>query len=184
MSWDNIWEEVFNNQEWGKYPGEDLIVFVARNFYKTDRKNIKILEVGCGTGANLWYLSKEGFQAYGIDGSKTAIDKAKSYLSAQGLEASLQVGDIIKLPYDDDYFDAVIDNECLYCNNTEVSKNEFTDISDGPLAGKGFVRLIDKETINNLYGEFFNVLSIDRLTRTRDNESYTIDEFNIICEKG
>jgi len=33
MAWDPIWERVFSSQAWGKYPGEDLIRFVARNFY-------------------------------------------------------------------------------------------------------------------------------------------------------
>ena len=64
MSWDNIWDEVFRSQPWGKYPSEDVIRFVARNFYKApDRSSVKILEVGCGPGANLWYIAKERFAA-------------------------------------------------------------------------------------------------------------------------
>ena len=60
MSWDATWEEVFRQQEWGKYPGEDLIRFVARNFYNVEkRSDIKILEVGCGPGANLWFIARE-----------------------------------------------------------------------------------------------------------------------------
>lgn len=39
-SWDSVWEKIFQEQEWGKYPGESLIQFIARNFYKMDRKNI------------------------------------------------------------------------------------------------------------------------------------------------
>lgn len=35
-SWDPIWEKVFKDNEWGKYPGENLIQFVARNFYKRE----------------------------------------------------------------------------------------------------------------------------------------------------
>ena len=25
MAWDPVWENIFSNQSWGKYPGEDLI---------------------------------------------------------------------------------------------------------------------------------------------------------------
>lgn len=58
-----------------------MIRFIARNFYKVNnRESIKILEVGCGPGANLWYMNREGFTVYGIDGSETAIKKAEKRL--------------------------------------------------------------------------------------------------------
>jgi ubiquinone/menaquinone biosynthesis C-methylase UbiE len=122
QSWDPIWEEVFLNQEWGKYPSENLIQFVARNFYKFKRDNIRILEVGCGTGANIWYIAREGFLAYGIDGSKSGIDQAKKRIKDEGLTANLVVGDVIELPYQDNFFDAVIDVECLVANNHDNTK--------------------------------------------------------------
>ena len=40
-SFDNVWEEIHASQEWGKYPSEPVIRFVARNYYKKDRKNPK-----------------------------------------------------------------------------------------------------------------------------------------------
>jgi|ERR1700757_123397 len=122
-SWDTIWENVFLENEWGKYPSENLIRFIARNFYKLDRPNVKILELGCGTGANIWYITREGFDAYGIDGSKTAITQAKKRLSDEKLSATLVVGDIINLPFENNYFDAVIDVECIYANNLANTKH-------------------------------------------------------------
>jgi len=122
MVWDKIWERVFQNQEWGKYPNEELIRFIAKNFYKAkDRKRIKILEIGCGPGANLWYLAREGFCVYGIDGSITAIKKAKNRLNGEVKDWSgdLIVGDITTIPFNDQFFDAVVDVECLYCNSIE-----------------------------------------------------------------
>lgn len=122
MVWDKVWERVFESQEWGKYPNEELIRFIARNFYKAkDRKIIKILEVGCGPGANLWYLAREGFCVYGIDGSITAIKKAKNQLNSEVKDWSgdLRVGDIITVPFDEQFFDAVVDVECLCCNSIE-----------------------------------------------------------------
>jgi len=120
MVWDEVWEKTFNSQEWGKYPNEELIRFIARNFYKVkDRKIIKILEVGCGPGANIWYLAREGFCVYGIDGSITAIKKAKNRLNREVKDwfGDFRVGDIVTLPFDEQFFDAVIDVECLYCNS-------------------------------------------------------------------
>lgn len=121
MSWNSMWDDVFEKNEWGKYPPESLIRFIARNFYKKERKSVRLLEVGCGPAANVWYMAREGFEAFGIDGSAVAIEKAKSRFISENLTASLIVGDIVNLPYQDSYFDAVIDIECLYCNSIESS---------------------------------------------------------------
>ena len=51
---------------------------MARNYYSAaDRKNIKVCDMGCGSGANTWYLCNEGFDVYGFDGSESAIEQAK-----------------------------------------------------------------------------------------------------------
>ncbi|MHB1101070.1 MAG: class I SAM-dependent methyltransferase [Burkholderiales bacterium] len=124
MAFDPVWEEIFRSQAWGKYPGEDLIRFVARNFYRVqDRSAVRILEVGCGPGANLWYMAREGFSVYGIDGSATAIAQAKFRLDSEcpGWTGDLKVGDIGTLDFEDGMFDAVIDNEAIYANSFENS---------------------------------------------------------------
>ncbi|MFK2827248.1 class I SAM-dependent methyltransferase [Bacillus sp. B190/17] len=132
MAWDQTWEKIFQSQEWGKYPSEDLIRFIARNFYQElNRKDVKILEVGCGTGANLWYIAREGFSVYGIDGSKTAIDKAIDRLNIEvpSWSGNLKVGDIESLPFENNTFDAVIDVEAIYANNYENSKEIYNEIN-------------------------------------------------------
>ena len=123
MTWDPIWEQIFRERDWGRYPPEELIRFVARYFYRaSDRGQIKILEIGCGPGANIWFLAREGFDAYGIDGSETAIAKAERALKEEGLKARLQVGDINSLCrlYPSSYFDALVDVACLQCNGTQA----------------------------------------------------------------
>lgn len=134
MAWDPVWEEVFRNQAWGKYPGEDLIRFVARNFYRVDdRSKVRILEVGCGPGANLWYLAREGFGFCGIDGSATAIEQAVARLDEEcpgwRTYGELHVGDIGQLPFADKQFDAVIDNEAISCNSYESSQLIYAEMA-------------------------------------------------------
>lgn len=132
MSWDPVWEDVFQNNEWGKYPSEEVIRFVARNFYSVvNRKNITILEVGCGPGANLWYAAREGFSIIGVDGSETAIAKAKQRLDKEvpGWNGHLYVGDIKKLDLPDSSVDAVIDSEAIYANEYDVSCAIFKEIA-------------------------------------------------------
>jgi SAM-dependent methyltransferase len=119
MSWDPVWEQLFRERDWGRYPPEELIRFVARNFYgAAERSKVKILELGCGTGANIWYLAREGFDTYGVDGSATAIGRAESRMREEGLKAHLQVADAISLGqlFAPLHFDAVIDVTCLQHN--------------------------------------------------------------------
>ena len=117
MSWDYGWEKIFKKREWGTYPAEELVRFI-KSSPKTKGK--KILEVGCGVGA-LWFTD-QGMKVYGIDGSKTAIKKAKKLIKSKKAKAKLKVGDIISLPYKDNFFDFIIDIECLYSNSEQNTK--------------------------------------------------------------
>ena len=117
LSWDPVWEEVFRQQEWWKYPPEYVVRFVAQNFYRvTDRKAVRLLDLGCGPGACSWYMAREGFCVAGIDGSETAIRRANHRLAAEGLAADIRTGDYTQLPWPNASFDGVIDNVTLYCN--------------------------------------------------------------------
>lgn len=118
-TFDNIWEEVHKEREWGKYPSEDIIRFVARNYYGKKRNEIKVLDIGCGQDANTWYLAKEKFDAYGFDGSESAVKKAKKRLENEGLSAELIVADAANLPYKDNFFDCIIDGAVIYANTID-----------------------------------------------------------------
>ncbi len=121
--WNSGWDKIFKDNEWGKYPCEELIRFISRKFHVSkNRKIIKILEVGCGAGANIWFLSREGFDVYGVDGSKYALKKAQKLLFVEKLNAKLELNDIMSLPFPDNMFDCVIDVECIYANSLEDSK--------------------------------------------------------------
>jgi ubiquinone/menaquinone biosynthesis C-methylase UbiE len=66
-------------------------------------------------------LAREGFTIAGIDGSATAIVKARDRLAAEGLTAAaqtadLKVGNFKCLPWNDNVFDAAIDIEAIYAN--------------------------------------------------------------------
>ncbi|MCL2829468.1 MAG: class I SAM-dependent methyltransferase [Betaproteobacteria bacterium] len=146
MAWDPVWEEIFRSQAWGKYPGEDLIRFVARNFYKAEnRADVRLLEVGCGPGANLWYLAREGFGFAGVDGSHSAVAQASARLDEEcpGWRARgvVSVGDITRLDFPDGAFAAAIDNEAVCCNSWEASQAIYAEMARVVVqGGKLYVR--------------------------------------------
>ena len=59
---------------------------------------------------------------------------------------------------------------------------EYNNVSDGPFAGRGFVRLVNKKGIHKLYGKFFNIISVDKLEYTNKNGKFKISEWIIVCE--
>ena len=73
---------------------------------------IKILDIGCGSGANLFWLQEYG-AVYGIDISELAIDCAKK----RELK-NLTISSAEELPYEDNYFDFVFSVQ-VFCNISE-----------------------------------------------------------------
>lgn len=115
-SFDNTWENIHATQEWGKYPTEAVIRFVARNYYSKEREKIKILDFGCGGGSHTWYLAREGFDVYAFDGSPSAVERVRKRLEQEGLTAQLRVRDALELDYEKNLFDCVIDSVTIYAN--------------------------------------------------------------------
>ncbi len=107
------WEKIYNSRGWGQYPSESVIRFVAENYYDKCRKDIKILDFGCGQGAHTWYLAREGFDTYAFDGSASAVKKTSDLLMRDNLSGHLAVIDGINIDFSAGYFDAVIDSACI-----------------------------------------------------------------------
>lgn len=94
------------------YPNEEFVRFIGRHFFtipQKERSRISVLELGCGTGANLWMLAKEGFEAHGIDFAPTAITLCEETMAKWGVHFQCDVGNMLDLDYPDCRFDAVVD---------------------------------------------------------------------------
>lgn len=145
----STWDSIFSKSNWSEYPGEELVRFIARNYPDRKLNNYKALELGCGTGANLWYLMKEGFDTYGVDGSSIAIEKCATKLEKEGYcydANKIYVSDIRDLKFEGNTFDIVIDNEVVCCNGMSYSKTVY-DTVHGLLkpGGKLYVRSFSNE---------------------------------------
>ncbi|MDD5456776.1 MAG: class I SAM-dependent methyltransferase [Candidatus Margulisbacteria bacterium] len=121
----SVWEGIFSQRQWGKYPAVPLIRTIVSFFRDKDRNNSRILELGSGPGAHLWYLAREGFKVYGIEGSPSAVKQSIERFTEEGLAARIGqiiAGDYSSIPFEDNFFDAVIDMESLYCNSFTKSR--------------------------------------------------------------
>lgn len=116
-----------------RYPNESLIQFLASRYFRltmSDRKSIRLLEVGCGSGANLWMMAKEGFSTHGMDSSMKGLDLAREHLEEKwGVTADLRRGTFTELPYENTYFDAVVDIVSLQHLNLKDSRVALSEIA-------------------------------------------------------
>lgn len=89
----------------------------------------KILDLGCGSGRHLVYLSKKAFTVYGIDIAKHGLEIARKWLKKEGLRANLKIGDVYKkLPYKDNFFDAIISVRVINHGTIKDIRNLITKI--------------------------------------------------------
>ena len=122
---DSGWETRYHDPAYrNHYPWSSVVSFVFRNRPKGRAPaDVGIVEVGCGTGSNLWFAAREGYRAAGIDGSATAIAFARDWFSREGLHCDFQVGDYTKLPFAGDSFDLAIDRAALtFTGRAEVAR--------------------------------------------------------------
>jgi len=105
------------------YPVGDIPSHIFRRYGKnTDKSKIRVLEIGSGTGNNLWFFARERFKTYGIEISEVAVRISKEFLETEGLKADIRAGSFTDLSdFQDEFFDLVLDRHSLCC----VEKPEF-----------------------------------------------------------
>lgn len=101
-----------------RYPN-DVLVRVGYRYLNPDLHK-KVLDFGFGTGANLLHFTRLGFQMSGIEISEHAIEVARDRLNEGGTLADLKLyRPGTPLPYEADFFDAIIAWQVLYYNDWE-----------------------------------------------------------------
>ena len=128
-TFDPIWEEKYRQGHAERYPWDMAVSFVYRYHPRCKpREEVRILEIGCGTGNNLWFAAREGFQVTGIDGSISAIALAQNRFSEEGLNGRFLVGDFTNLPFENQYFDLAIDRGALTCCGFSGAKRAVEEV--------------------------------------------------------
>jgi ubiquinone/menaquinone biosynthesis C-methylase UbiE len=126
---DPVWEKKYSQGHSQKYPWDAVVSFIFRNYPRSKpRHEIRVLEVGCGTGSNLWFVAREGFQVAGIDGSPSAVNFLKQRFAEEGLTGDIRVGNFLELPFASDTFDLVIDRAAITCCGRSAAKQAIAEV--------------------------------------------------------
>ena len=114
-SFDNKWNKIYDNgKQINEFPFSDLISFFYNKF-KENSSKLNILEVGCGAGNNLEFIAKLGHNVFGIDASEKIIEYTKNKFKEKNLPGNFSVNKFTELPFDDNYFDLII-NRAAICH--------------------------------------------------------------------
>ncbi len=149
--WDHIAESYSRRRQ---MPWKDVKWFLDRIIWKPKSK---VLDIGCGTGRELMYLSKrkkdKKLKLCGVDLSKNMLEKAKQASKKLDIKLSLKKADITKkLPYKKNSFDYVISVATLHHLTKKQAKellNEIYKILKPK--GKLFISVINKRQLKYFF---------------------------------
>jgi SAM-dependent methyltransferase len=109
--WDKYWrDDAYVLRNWVE-PDPDI---VRLSPILKDRQVQKVLDLGCGPGRHVVYLSRQGFEVHGLDISSAGVERCRKELEQQQLQATVQVADMLNIPYPDAYFDWVLSVQVIY----------------------------------------------------------------------
>lgn len=81
-----------------------------------------VLDIGCGTGENVLYLVKQGYDVIGVDIASAAISKARKKAWIRGLHGLFLIQDALELQSLGLKFDTVIDSGFFHVLSDEARK--------------------------------------------------------------
>lgn len=118
MGFSEEWEEQYRrHHQMSIWPWSDLVSYVYRYTDIPKRSHVKVLELGCGSGANIPLFKALEADYYALDGSSTIITMLQQKFPIY--KKNLRVGDFTKeIPFDET-FDIVVDRSSLTTNTTE-----------------------------------------------------------------
>ncbi len=88
----------------------------------------RVLDLGCGAGRHVVYLSSLGFQVTGMDLSTNGLVHTKSRMMAEHLKAGLLRAEMSLLPFGDESFDCVISVYVLHHSSRARVKRALAEI--------------------------------------------------------
>ena len=110
-----FWEKQNKIKSLNNYPWDQIVTFIKNLKVNFKKKKIKLLELGCGSGGNLLFASKEGIETYGLDISKSALDNTLNLFKKEKLKVTLFNSSFEKIPTANLFFNIIIDRASLTC---------------------------------------------------------------------
>ena len=129
------WNKFYEKKNGNRFPDVNLIRFFNKNFIKI-KKNIDILDLGCGTGSTLMLTNNLSCNIDFVDISKNALKKIKNNNKKNKIKLfNKSFNDFLK--FSKKKYDLIIDNASLQHQTEDEFKESLTLIGK-KLKKKGF----------------------------------------------
>ena len=162
-SWN--WNAI-KDQEWEE-PAREVYPVVNRWKLKGYKK---VLDLGCGVGRHSILLAENGFDVYACDLSQQGIDRLNKIIDKSKLKIKTEVSDMLDIPYDLEYFDAVIAFRSIYHTDDEGIKRTINNINRVlKIGGEALVTFNSKNSWS--FKNSDNFISANSIMKTSGHES-------------
>ena len=166
----------------GEMP-DSLVIWTANYLKEKGMSRAIVLDTGCGEGRNCVYLAGQGFKVWGIDIASPAIEMGQRWIRSEGLTemVKLSVGDVADLPYEPNFFDAVID---IFTIEFIPQRKRYVQEVARVLKSKGlfFIRTHKPPAKHGLGLESLEA-TLERDFRVLEIQNPSSDTLNVIAEK-
>lgn len=170
VDWQKVYEE--GGADWTKDLQPSLFAQeFAQELILEDKKTV--LEIGCGNGKDSILFSLAGLKVTSIDLVPEAIKLAKENASKLKLNIDFQEGNVEKLSFKDNSFDAVYSLSVLHSTNMQKSLSEIYRI----LKSKGIAFIFIYSNVEKIDGTFKEFISVDKYIQLLKNTGFIISKF-------
>ena len=140
----------------------------------------RVLEIGCGAGADLSEFARHGAQVTGIDVTETAVELASNRLQVEGLPGSVLTYSGDSLPLDDESFDLVYSWGVLH--HTPFMDQLFSDVHRVLVPGGEFKAMFyNRKSLLYYYSILYLRQHLQKLGGNREEILSTYSEFRTGC---
>lgn len=137
MSFSAEWERIYrDNGQLSVWPWSDLVSYVYR-YARPTGPGFRVLELGCGAGANIPLFRSFGAAYHAIEGSPTIVARLRERFPEYA--ATLASGDFTEpFPFEGG-FDLIVDRAALTHNSTEAIRRCLDEVHSRLKPGGVFI---------------------------------------------